>query len=333
MNKDAPKTDALRKIAVYVTNGSWSSSATMPREMFYVAKTFGHCGVTVDMVGLDTRPVITLGDIPITPDTGLAASAQYDAVVLPTMAQVNAQALAANAPLYPWLQGQHRQGAIIFGELTGVFLMAEAGLLDYTTATTHWHYADNFRRRYPRVDLQAAEMLTVQNRLYCSSAINASMDIYIHLINQFCGTTIAQQCERFCAMGSRRNYHRVSINVDDFKQHEDTAILAVQQWLEKHYAEPVTIPEVAARFGISQRNLTRRFKRATGESPRGYLQHYRLEMAKELLLNTQNPIQDICFDTGYESLTVFGRRFRQYTGMSPSAYRENGGKPQRKIFS
>ena len=324
----------MKRVGIYATHGAWSSSISMPREMFYMAQALGRDSggfeVDIQVFGLDTQPVSTFGNFPITPEIGLEPGADladpeppnYDAVILPTLSQINAQAIAANAALYPWLQRQHSRGAIICGELTGVFLMAEAGLLDGVEATTHWRYADNFRRRYPRVELRATEMLTLQKRLYCSSGVSASMDVYIHLIAKLCGQAIAQQCERFCAMGTRRNYQRASINVDEFKQHEDAAILAVQNWLERHHAEPITIAELAARFGISQRNLTRRFNRATGESPRGYLQHYRLEMAKELLVTTQNSIQDICFDIGYESMTVFGRRFRQYTGLSPSAYRQ-----------
>ena len=142
------------------------------------------------------------------------------------------------------------------------------------------------------------------------------------MIQEFCGALIAQQCERHCLMGSRRDYQRLNIDMVERKQHADARILAIQSWLENHYADPISLPEITARFGFSQRNLNRRFKTATDKSPQQYLQEYRLEIAKELLRHDELSIQQICFNVGYESLTVFGRRFKAYTTFSPSTFRE-----------
>jgi transcriptional regulator GlxA family with amidase domain len=149
------------------------------------------------------------------------------------------------------------------------------------------------------------------------------MDLTIYLIQIFCGQNIAQLCERHCLMGTRRDYQRLTVDTIERKQHQDTRILAIQDWVETHYAEPISTNELTARFGFSTRNLTRRFKASTGVSLQVYIQEYRLEIAKTLLEDSSLSIQEICFKVGYESLTVFGRRFKAYTGYSSSQYRNS----------
>lgn len=316
----------MKHIAIFVSESAWAGSITLTLEILKTALAFDsrrEPAYAIDLVGLDGQPVKTYGNISITPDMPLSqASEQYDAILLPTVWGIDSAYLAKHSVLYPWLTQQHRTGALVFGLLTGSYLMAEAGLLDHRIATTHWHFAEDFRRRYPKVRLQAEQMQTVENRLYCGGGVNAAMDLSIHLIKTFCGMNIAQLCERHCMMGTRRDYQKLTVDMVGAKQHFDERILNIQNWIETHYAEPVGLAEITARFGFSTRNLTRRFKQATGKSLQIYIQQYRLEIAKTLLENSQHSIQEICFNVGYESLTVFGRRFKAYTGVSASQYRE-----------
>lgn len=73
---------------------------------------------------------------------------------------------------------------------------------------------------------------------------------------------------------------------------------------------------------ISQRTLQRRFITATGFSPTVYLQRLRIQKAKEQLETTQQSIDQIAFQVGYEDLSAFRKRFKQWLGLSPSEYRK-----------
>jgi len=318
----------MRRIAIFVSESAWAGSISLLLEILKTALAFQQRqqqapSFCTTLIGLNTQAVKTFSHIPVKPEQSIEqANNHYDAILLPAIWGINNHYLEQHARLYPWLRQQHQQGALIFGLLTGSYLMAEAGLLNGCHATTHWNYAEDFRKRYPGVILKAELMQTAENRLYCGGGVNAAMDLCMHLIQQFCGTAITQQCERHCLMGSRRTYQKLTIDTVDSRQHDDIRILTLQDWLEKHYAEPLEMEEITARFGFSSRNLRRRFKAATGKSLQIYIQEYRLEIAKELLLNTQQSIQQICFNTGYESLTAFGRRFKAYTGCSASDFRK-----------
>lgn len=74
--------------------------------------------------------------------------------------------------------------------------------------------------------------------------------------------------------------------------------------------------------GVSEAHFARSFKQAFGLPPHRYLLTRRIERANALLRDTDNPITDIAFETGWASLGTFGRTFRDITGDSPSAIRE-----------
>jgi AraC-like DNA-binding protein len=72
---------------------------------------------------------------------------------------------------------------------------------------------------------------------------------------------------------------------------------------------------------VSEAHFARSFKQAFGVPPHRYLLTRRIERATALLRNTNRPITDIAFDTGWESLGTFGRTFRDVTGESPGVIR------------
>lgn len=95
-----------------------------------------------------------------------------------------------------------------------------------------------------------------------------------------------------------------------------------------HEAWPVQrLAEVSA---VSEAHFARSFKQAFGLPPHRYLLTRRIEKAKALLRDTDLPVTDIAFQTGWQSLGTFGRIFRDVTGDSPGALRERsrGAAPQ-----
>lgn len=87
-----------------------------------------------------------------------------------------------------------------------------------------------------------------------------------------------------------------------------------------HEAWPVE--RLAEVSGVSAAHFARQFKQAFGVPPHRYLLTRRIERATALLRDTDQPIIDIAFQTGWESLGTFGRTFRDITGESPSVVRE-----------
>jgi transcriptional regulator GlxA family with amidase domain len=79
---------------------------------------------------------------------------------------------------------------------------------------------------------------------------------------------------------------------------------------------------LAGRAGMGERTFMRRFKKATGETPVGYLQQLRIETARRWLETTSDAVEDITRRSGYEDISSFRKLFKKHTGLSPTAHRK-----------
>jgi transcriptional regulator GlxA family with amidase domain len=99
----------------------------------------------------------------------------------------------------------------------------------------------------------------------------------------------------------------------------------IQQYIDLHVGEPLRVAELASRFGLSERTLSRRFAVATGRGPRAYLQHARTQHAMSLLETQSDPIDRVRRLVGYSDPAAFRRAFKQATGLSLRGYRDAYG--------
>lgn len=91
-------------------------------------------------------------------------------------------------------------------------------------------------------------------------------------------------------------------------------------YIDKHYAEDLTLERAAEYVGFSKFHFSRLFKEYTGTTYYDHLLNRRIQAAQELLM-TQMPVTDICYQTGFHSPTSFSRSFKAVTGFSPKEYR------------
>ncbi len=98
-------------------------------------------------------------------------------------------------------------------------------------------------------------------------------------------------------------------------------LAAVDRFVDRYYAKPLTVDRLAARARLSRFHFIRAFRDAYGETPHHYLRGRRLERAKELLVTKPMPITEICDQIGFQSLGSFSSLFRRLTGETPASYR------------
>lgn len=107
------------------------------------------------------------------------------------------------------------------------------------------------------------------------------------------------------------------------KEAEDTKpIRKAKQYIHDHYAEPLTLPCVAFEVGLNPSYLSTLFKKETGKNFLDYLMETRIDVAKELLVETDMSISEVAEKVGYNDMKYFYKRFRQQTGVSLKEYRK-----------
>jgi AraC-like DNA-binding protein len=92
--------------------------------------------------------------------------------------------------------------------------------------------------------------------------------------------------------------------------------------IEERYAEPLTVPQLAARLFLSTGAFNVLFRRETGVSPAAYLRRLRLDRAQTLLRETDDSIAHVATQSGFGDAAHFSRAFRAAFKMSPRQYRE-----------
>ncbi|MGN1267221.1 MAG: AraC family transcriptional regulator [Dorea sp.] len=108
----------------------------------------------------------------------------------------------------------------------------------------------------------------------------------------------------------------------DYSKEPSTYIRNALDYIAENYASKIKINELADYVGVNRSYLASSFKKATGCSPKEYLLIIRMEKAKSLLETTDMPINAISSSVGYTDQLAFSRMFKQYSGVSPRAYRE-----------
>jgi AraC-like DNA-binding protein len=107
------------------------------------------------------------------------------------------------------------------------------------------------------------------------------------------------------------------------KNLEDLAWLRrVRVRIDREYARPLNVEELARGAHMSAGHLSRQFKLAFGESPYSYLMTRRIERAMALLRRGDFNVTEVCFEVGFSSLGTFSTRFTELVGMPPSVYRQ-----------
>lgn len=103
-------------------------------------------------------------------------------------------------------------------------------------------------------------------------------------------------------------------------------VSSVQQYIETNFLENITLKGTADYFHIDMYYLSHIFKEITGFRFKEYLIKYRVNHAKDLLINTDKTVTEICSDSGFNNVNNFIRTFKNIEGDPPSAFRKSHSK-------
>ena len=100
-------------------------------------------------------------------------------------------------------------------------------------------------------------------------------------------------------------------------------LLQAMQWHREHFAEGVSVNDVAAAVNMSPGHLRRQFKKLRGETPKQAFAHATMEEACRMMAQSDLSIKEVATNCGFSGFSEFYRAFKKYTGVSPSQWREN----------
>lgn len=319
----------MKKVTVLAMYNTMASTVIGPMDVFYQAGVmwnyFNGQKITpffeVKLVTSNGKPFKCLGGVRMVPHGSIHDVRDTDLIVVSSILDIE-KTLAVQGEAIDWLKDHYRRGSHVATICTGAFVLAETGLLDGKTATTHWGFADQFQKRYPRIELKPERLITDEGDLFCSGGYNAGIDLSLYLVEKYCGHEVALQSSKSVISDIGRTSQAPYAIFQLQKKHHDDQILAVQEWIEKNFNQNFNYDTLARKNGMSRRTLERRFKAATGETPLTYQQNIRVESAKRLLENGKRSFDEITYRVGYEDSSTFRKVFLKQTRLRPSDYRK-----------
>jgi transcriptional regulator GlxA family with amidase domain len=204
---------------------------------------------------------------------------------------------------------------------SGAFALAAAGLLDNRPATTHWRFANEFRRRHPSVQLQPNRLYVDDGDVLTSAGMTAGIDLCLHVIRNDQGAAVANNHARTLVAPPQRDGGQAQYIEMLRADPRGDELAALRGWMLENLSSPMTVDTLASRAHMSRRTFVRRFREETGTSPRAWLSDARMDFARELLETTTEPIERIGNLTGLGAPASVRAAFHRRIGTSPHAYR------------
>lgn len=263
-------------------------------------------------------PIITEPNSSIPKETG---PQETNILIVPTIGGPIQQTLDNNVELVQLLNKAHQAGWTIAGNCTGNFFLAEAGILDGKSATTHWGFETEFKQRFPQVNLQADQLITRDENIFCAGGGIAWFDLGLHIIERCVDFETAMQTAKAFVIDYRRDSQLSYSLMRIAKPHQDELIHKIQSLIEQDCTHTLGIDALADQYNVSQRTLIRRFNSALGMPPNTYLQSVRIERARKMLEESDFNIDTVMNKIGYEDASSFRRLFKKKTGLTPTEYR------------
>lgn len=212
-------------------------------------------------------------------------------------------------------------GARVTSICTGSFVLAEAGLLDDLTATTHWIGVSDFRRRFPAVKLDEDVLYVDEGRIVTSAGLSSGLDMCLHLVRRDHGQAVAAQSARLAVAPLDRDGGQSQYILRE-PPGSSASLAPFLDWMLEHVGKQLTVNSLAARAGMTPRTFARRFRDQTGTTPVQWLLTARVRRAQELLETTTVPIDAVAYEAGFDAPITFRARFKRIVGMTPGAYRK-----------
>jgi transcriptional regulator GlxA family with amidase domain len=258
----------------------------------------------------------------INPTRTLQEVTQTDLIIVPAVHADITTVLDENTAMIRWIKEKYEQGAEVASFCIGIYLVAEAGILNGKICSTHWAHAQQLKSRFPKLNIRDENFITDDRGVYTSGGAYAFTNLILYLVEKFGGKELAIQIAKAFMIDPDKGSQSTFMVFNGQKDHHDKVVLKVQQYIETNFEEKFTVDELAATHATIRRTLERRFKKATGNSVNEYTQRVRIEAAKKQLELGSKTVNEVMYEVGYNDGKAFREVFKKYAGISPVDYRQ-----------
>jgi transcriptional regulator GlxA family with amidase domain len=283
------------------------------------------------IVGLASKSFTSESGLQFKADVSSDSTCPCDTIIIPGgrgLLQLETRQRAAS-----WLLAQAAHTRRIASVSTGIYALAQSGLVDGRQVTTHWRFSRDVAQRFPKLRLSRSVAFLKDERFYSSAGGNAGIEMTLSLIQEDYGGEVARGVARELVMRLRPP----GIAGDDFEpaiyQCDPTERVAeLPAWILSHLHEKMTVDALAERSCLCPRHFSRVFKQVFECTPADFVEELRLSEARRRLIGWRTTVESVAESVGFKSSDAFRRAFERRVGVTPTAFRRQAnGAPSAKV--
>ncbi|MBL0271401.1 MAG: helix-turn-helix domain-containing protein [Chitinophagaceae bacterium] len=321
----------MKRVSILVPELSVMQAIADPQYLFSAVNQFMLASgkqplFEVELVAASKEVVLNNGMFTVHADCLLKDVKKTDLVLIPALFGDMQRSIDKNKEMIPWIQDQYHRGAELASLCVGAFLLASTGLLNGKRCSTHWGFQQEFKSRFPEVEVVEGNIVTEENGIYSSGGANSYWNLLLHLVEKYSNRETAILASKYFAIDIDRDSQAAFAMFNGQKEHGDPEIKKVQAYIEKHINDRIGIEELAALVHLGRRTFERRFRAATHHAVLDYIQRVKMEAAKRKFESSRKNINEVMFDVGYTDTKAFRSVFKRITGLTPVEYRNKYNK-------
>jgi transcriptional regulator GlxA family with amidase domain len=289
-----------------------------PLEVFSVANEHG-AAYALRLASLGGRDIVTSGGVRLGVDAMLESIDDAPAILL---VPGSVDLTAVDERLLHQIRRLAAKADRVASVCAGAFVLAAAGLLDHRRVATHWELADRLATDYPAIEVDGDAIFVDDGDVLSSAGISSGIDLALAVVERDLGAALARTVAKHLVVFMQRPGGQSQFSVR--LQAECTNCDGLRPLLDSVVLNPAgdhQLASMAGRAALSVRQLTRLFRREIGQTPARYVEHVRVEHAKNLLETGDQSVEVVARRSGFGSPEALRRAFARAVGVTPTAYR------------
>jgi transcriptional regulator GlxA family with amidase domain len=233
--------------------------------------------------------------------------------------------LLCDSDLQHWIQVIAPSVRRLASICTGAFLLAETGLLNNRSATSHWDYCDRLARDYPAVNVEPDRIFVRDGYISTSGGITSGIDLALSMVEEDWGSELALLIARYLVVFLKRPGGQSQFSAYLTSDASRPELKDLQAWIMLNLTEDLRVEVLAERMHMSPRNFARFFLTETSMTPAKFVEMARIDAARHYLGSTQQSIEVVADKAGFGDAERMRRAFIRQLSINPQSYRERFG--------
>ena len=315
--------DASPKVIGFLGfDGVTTLDLTGPLEAFATARLDGEgerhrCYKTL-IIGVSRKTFQSRSGVTFKTQHTLETAPALDSVIIP--GGIGLRAGETVETIATWLGQRAPVTRRIASVCAGIYPFARTGLLDGQSVTTHWRYAGDVARAFPRVRMNSAASFLGDGARYTCGGGTAAIEMSLAMIEEDYDSRTALAVARELVMSLRPAGNEQNVDVSAHASDVQDRLAELPGWITSRLQEKLSIEVLAERACVCPRHFSRLFKKTFRTTPASFVEQLRIAEAERRLATRRMSVESIAASVGFKSAEVFRRAFARRLGQSPSRF-------------